>query len=284
MPLFPKEKRSIRGLVVLIVFHVVLLSIQVPLGTEPTFMEKAAFAVFTPIQHGVVAVVRFLGGLWRDYFFFYHVQRQNQDMRREVFSLRQENALLRRSLEKLRTREDMRLFLERSRGSVRIASVISLDPVNYKKAMIIDQGRLAGVAKDMVILDRYGHLVGRVIEPVSLTEATVQLLTDESSGVGVQVRGNKGVGVLSGDGTGSCLLKYILSTSPDVAVGDEVLTSGYDRIYPSGLPVGTIASVGRDSTLFKTIVVRPYFDFKTLDPVAVLLQPWADPAGAEDRP
>jgi len=284
MPLFPKEKRSIRVLIVLIVFHVVLLSFQVPLGTEPTFMEKAAFAVFTPIQHGVVAVVRFLSALWRDYFFFYNVQRQNQDLRREVFSLRQENALLQRSVEKFRTKEEMRLFLERSRGAVRIASVISLDPVNYKKAMIIDQGRLAGVAKDMVILDRYGHLVGRVIEPISLTEATIQLLTDESSGVGVQVRGDKGVGVLSGDGTGLCLLKYILSTSPEVAVGDEVLTSGYDRIYPSGLPVGTITSVGRDSALFKTIVVQPYFDFKALDPVAVLLQPLAEPAGPEKRP
>jgi len=282
MPLFPKEKRSVRVFLALIIFQVVLLSFQVPLGTEPTFMEKAVFAVFTPVQHGVVAVVRFLGGLWRNYFFFFHVQRQNQELRREVFALRQDNALLRRSLERFQSREEMKLFLDGSRRSFRIASVISLDPVNFKKALIIDQGRLAGLAKDLVILDRYGHLVGRIIEPVSLAEATVQLITDESSGVGVQVRGNKGVGVLSGDGRGDCLLKYILSTAENIAVGDEVLTSGYDRIYPPGLPVGTIISVGRDSTLFKAIVVRPYFDFKALNLVAVLLPGQA--LGQEPRP
>ena len=284
MPLFPREKRSIRVFITLIVLHVVLLSFQVPLGTEPTFLEKAVFAVFTPIQHGAVAVVRFLGRMWRTYFYFYHVQRQNQDMGQEIFNLRQQNAELRRSLERFQAKEEMRLFLLQTQRSIRIASVISLDPVNYRKAMIIDQGRLAGVAKDMVVLDRYGQLVGRIIEPVSLTESTVQLITDQSSGVGVLIRGDKGVGVLAGDGTGGCLLKYILSTAEGMAVGDTVLTSGYDRIYPLGLPVGTITSVGADSTLFKTIAVKPYFDFNKLDLVAVIVLPEEGPAGRRPGP
>jgi len=279
MPLFPREKRSSRIFIALIVFHLVLLSFQVPLGTEPTFVEKAAFAVFTPIQHGVVAVVRFLGRVWRTYFYFHQVQLQNQDMRREIYYLRQENALLRHSLERFQAKEGLRLFFLQTQRSIHIASVISLDPVNYKKAMIIDQGRLAGLAKDMVVLDGAGHLVGRIIEPLSLAEATVQLISDESSGVGVVIQGNKGVGVLAGEGTGLCQLKYILSTAEGISVGDEVLTSGYDRIYPPGLPVGTIISVGRDSALFKTIVVRPFFDFNKLDLVAVIVPPEEAPAG-----
>jgi rod shape-determining protein MreC len=284
MPLFPREKRSIRIFIALIVFHLVLLSFQVPLGTEPAFMEKAVFAVFTPVQHGAVAVIRFLGRIWRTYFYFYHVQRQNQDMRRDIFTLRLENAGLRRSLERFQAREEMRLFLSKIQHSIRIASVIGLDPLYYRKSLIIDQGRLAGVAKDMAVLDRYGHLVGRVIEPVSLTESTVQLITDESSGVGVLIRGDKGVGVLAGDGTGRCVLKYILSTAEGIAVGDKVLTSGYDRIYPLGLPVGTITSVGGDGALFKTIAVRPFFDFNKLDLVAVIALPEQGPAGRRPEP
>ena len=284
MPLFPREKRSIRIFIALIVFQVVLLSFQVPLGTEPAFMEKAVFAIFTPIQHGAVAVIRFLGRMWRSYFYFYHVQRQNQGMRQDIFNLRQENAELRRSLERFQAREEMRLFLLKTQRSIRIASVISLDPVNYRKALIIDQGRLAGVAKDMVVLDRYGHLVGRIIEPVSLMESTVQLITDESSGVGVMIQGDKGIGVLTGDGTGRCVLKYILGTAQGIAVGDTVLTSGYDRIYPLGLPVGTITSVGGDGTLFKTISVKPYFDFNALDLLAVIVLPEEGASGRRPEP
>jgi cell shape-determining protein MreC len=48
------------------------------------------------------------------------------------------------------------------------------------------------------------------------------------------------------------------------------MTSGYDGIYPSGIPVGRIISITEDTTLFKKIVVEPYFDFSELDRVAVL--------------
>ncbi|MBN2199299.1 MAG: rod shape-determining protein MreC [Candidatus Aminicenantes bacterium] len=272
MPLLPREKKSIRIFAGLVVLQIVLISFQVPLGSRPSVIEKAVFTVLTPVQHGGSAVFRFLGRLWRVYVYHVQIERQNQDLRRESFMLRQENAGLRRDVERYRSAEEMRASLSRARKRVRIASVVSLDPLTYKSSLVIDRGRNAGVKKDMVVLDRFGSLVGRVVEPVSPTEAAVQLITDEASGVGVVIAGDKGVGVLSGDGTGACRLKYILSTMKGIVPGDEVFTSGFDGIFPPGLHVGRVVSVGSDEGLFKSLRVQPQFRFRDLGRLAVLLQ------------
>lgn len=276
MALLPKEKRSLRVFIALLVAQLLLISLQVPLGSGPSLIEKAVFSVLTPVQHGVSAVFRFFGRLWRVYVFHLQVERQNQDLRRENFHLSQENAVLRRAAEQLRSREETRDYLALTRFQMRLASVVNLDPLTYKSSLVIDQGGRAGVKKDMAVLDRFGNLVGRVVEPVTPTEAAVQLITDESSGVGVVVAGDKGLGVLSGDGTGACRLKYILGTTEGIAPGDEVSTSGYDGIYPPGLRVGRVTRVGRDDALFKNLSVRPHFSFRELSPLAVLLDKDAD--------
>ena len=77
------------------------------------------------------------------------------------------------------------------------------------------------------------------------------------------------MGVLGGDARGRCLFKYVLKTDKEVAADEDVVTSGFDGIYPAGLPVGRIAAISEDPSLFKRIVVTPHFDFADLDRVAV---------------
>jgi rod shape-determining protein MreC len=270
MPLFPKDKRAPRLFIVLIVFHFLLISLQVPRGASSSAFERGVFFVFSPVQHGVVGVLRFIGNIWKGYFNLVHVQRENRLLVQNEILLRQQNSLLQQALETALASREMKALLETRMGSIQIASVIDLDPVNYYRSLIIDRGKLDGVAKDMIVLDRFGNLVGRIIEPISLKEASVQLITDDSSGTGVFIRDGKGLGVATGDGRGRCLLKYILDTTPGVAPGDEVLTSGFDKIYPWGIPVGRIVSVSSSRTLFKTILVQPAFRFRDLSRVALL--------------
>jgi rod shape-determining protein MreC len=122
----------------------------------------------------------------------------------------------------------------------------------------------------MIILDRRGRLVGRVIEPITLKQARVQLITAEESGVGILSERNRVIGVLEGGASGKCLMRYVLKTNRDISEGEEIVTSGYDGIYPSRIPVGRIISIADDAALFKKIIVEPYFDFSELDRVAVL--------------
>jgi len=270
MPLFPKNKRPFRLFLVLIIIHLLLISFQVPRGASTHFFERGVFFIFSPVQRSIVSVFHFVGGVWNGYFNLVKVQRRNQALQQKDFMLRQENALLRRSLEIALATRDMETRLAAMRGALLPASVISLDPVNYYKSLVINRGSLDGLAKDMVVLDRYGNLIGRVIEPISLKEASVQLITDDSSGTSVFIQGDKGLGVVTGDGRGRCSLKYILDTAAGIEPGDEVLTTGFDKIYPWGIKVGRILSVASDQGLFKNIVVQPNFRFRELSQVAVL--------------
>jgi rod shape-determining protein MreC len=270
MSLFPKDKRAPRLFLALLLFHFLLISLQVPRGASSSAFERGVFFVFSPIQHGVVTVVRFVGSVWNGYFNLVHVRRQNRVLARNETLLRQQNALLKQALETAMASREMKARLETRIGSILTATVISLDPVNYSRSLVVDRGHLDGLAVNMVVLDRYGHLVGRVVEPIGLKEASVQLITDDASGTSVFIEGDKGLGIVSGDGRGRCRLKYILDTAPGIVPGDEVLTSGFDKIYPWGIRVGRIVSLKSSRSLFKDVVVQPDFRFRDLGQVAIL--------------
>jgi len=88
-------------------------------------------------------------------------------------------------------------------------------------------------------------------EPISRHEAKVILITSEESGVAVISARDKTPGILTGDGQGKCLIKYVIASSPGGEVGDEIITSGYDQIFPSGLKVGRIISASAEAASLK---------------------------------
>jgi len=264
-----KEKRRFLLLLGLVFAHLLLISIQVPKGEEPTYLERAVFTLFTPVEHGVVSFFQGLQDFWRNYFYLRDVQRQNQSLREEAFLLRQENQALKNLLLKFQGGREIQDLLSTVSRSILVASVIGIDPGQVYKTIQLNKGTAAGVRKDMVVLDRKGHLVGRVVEPISSKESRVQLISDEDSGVGVVTERFRVVGILQGDAAGKCWLKYIVKTNKEISVDEELLTSGLDGVYPSGLPVGRIVSIAEDNDLFKKIIVQPYFDLSDLEQVAV---------------
>lgn len=269
MLLFSKERKSLLILLALILIQLVLISLQVPLE-DNNYFERAVFSVFSPIQHGLVSFFQKVGDIWNGYFYLKDIKEDNKKLRKEIFSLKQENDLFRKALENLRGEKDMKEKLSSLDQNILAARVISLDHSNVYKSVIINKGSIDGVEKNMVILDKYGHLVGRVIGPVSIKESRVQLITDPESGISVYSQSNRVQGIVSGDGRGRCVLKYILSTNEELKNGDTLITSGFDGIFPSGIPVGEVVSVVRTTSLFHDIRIKPYFDFRHLDPVAVL--------------
>ncbi len=275
MPLFLKERKNLTVLIALISFHLLLISMQVPQGQETNFLETAVFSVFSPLQHGIIGFFRSIGKVWRNYCYLRNVQNQNSRMREEIFYLRQENNILRNVLRGFRSEKEIQDTLLKVHENILPAQVIGLDTSNFYKSVVINRGSLDGLRKDMVVLDRDGHLIGRVIELISLKEARVQLITDEESGIGVFSARKRIPGILAGDGEGQCFLKYVLATTKieDIPEGEEIISSGYDRIYPSGLKLGKIVSVKQEETsLHWRIVVEPYLDFRYLDQVAVIMK------------
>src|SRR5437763_13900081 len=64
-------------------------------------------------------------------------------------------------------------------------------------------------------------------------------------------------------------MKYV-PNDDDVNVGQRVVTSGMDRIFPRDLPVGTITEI-KPGNSFKQISIKPAANFEKLEEVFVLL-------------
>jgi len=269
MRLFLKEKKKAIILFTLIFFHLILISLQVPLGDKENYFERTIFSVFSPVQHGVIYFFQKVGDIWNDYFYLWEVQKMNKEMKEEMFLLRQENSQLRRALQRLKAERNVQNFISNLHESFLVTRVIGIDARNIYKSIIIAKGSLDGLKKNMVVLDKQGHLIGRIIDPISLKEAKVQLITDIDSGVSVVSQESRAGGVLTGDGKGNCMLKYIYPTQK-VSKGEKLLTSGLDHIFPTAIEVGKIVSIQTGASLFKRIKVKPSFEFSDLDMVVII--------------
>jgi len=271
MPLWEK-RRNVLLLAGLMAFHIILISIQIPRGAEKSLFEKSVFFLFSPVQRAVTGAVRGVGSLWNNYFDLRRVRGENQKLKKEIFFLNQEVRFLGARLQFLRSEAQIRESLAEFRGTIVPARVIGVDSVNPYQSIVIDKGSLDGVGKDMAVCDRFGNIVGRTIEPVSLKETMVQLITDKDSSVSVISAVDRLTGSVTGRSSSVCELRYVLASVDGGQVGEELLTAGYDKIYPPGLRVGRIKSLGKDesSPIFRKIAVEPYFQFNTIDIVAVL--------------
>ena len=74
-------------------------------------------------------------------------------------------------------------------------------------------------------------------------------------------------------------MDYVAATA-DVKVGDTIVTSGIDGIYPKGFVIGKVEQVDRGNGIYKAIRVRPAVDFNRLEEVLVVKSP---PAQATRR-
>ncbi len=270
MPDYWKNRKNLIILIILVFLQFVLISIQVPLGEEENYFERTVFTIFSPLQHGMVSFFRGFGNFWKSYIDLRRAHKDNEKLKEEIFFLEQENNLLREMLKTYKTEKEIAGLFSDFQRNILPARVIGIDASNVWKSLNINKGTLDGVKKNMVVLDKYGHLVGRIVDPISFREARVQMITDTESGVSVITEGKDVPGVLIGEGNGRCKLEFILSTDTAIAKDDRLTTTGFDGIYFPGIVVGRIFSVVEVDGLFKTIKVEPAFKIQELNLLAII--------------
>jgi rod shape-determining protein MreC len=155
------------------------------------------------------------------------------------------------------------------------ARVIARDPSVWFNTITINRGTSSGVALNMPVVTG-GGIVGRVIT-VSPWASQVMLITDEKAGAGAVVGqlGQSGaLGSVRGRadlGVGVIEMRYV-SGLEQVEIGDYVMTTGQDGIYPPGLNVGKVVDVKKGSaTQAHQILIQPGAQLDHLEEVAVLL-------------
>jgi rod shape-determining protein MreC len=150
------------------------------------------------------------------------------------------------------------------------ASVIGAGASAEFRTVTLDKGTSEGLRPDMAVISPSG-VVGRVIMPTARA-SKLQLLIDRNAAAGALVERSRAQGVVVGTGTELLRMDYVSGTA-DLKVGDRIITSGIDGIYPKGFVIGQIESIERGAGEFSGITVRPAVDFSGLESVLVVLTP-----------
>jgi len=214
-----------------------------------------------------------------------------EQARQENLALRQARLVDAEQVQRLQILEAenqyLRKLLETKRllGSrVQPASILysARDPFNRR--VILDRGVDEGVIEGQPVVDDQG-VVGQVTR-VAAEYAEVTLLTDRNQSIPAQVVRNGLRTVVFGTGDGRLEMRY-MSSNADVQVGDWIVTSGIDGIYPRGLRVGKVESLESDPNgIFSKFILTPaagmgrYGEVLLLEPVTL---PTDRPASL-DRP
>ena len=260
----------------MVIGHVVLISLQVNTTSGVRMFEGVTFGVFAEVQRGVARGVGGVAGFWKGYVGLLSVQAENDALRESVadlrFRLQRERALAQRA----RGLEEL-LGLRRDVGfSTVSARVIAGDPTPYFRTVTIDRGTNDGVRRDSAVVSPDG-VVGRVVNDPGRRAARVQLLVDRSAAAGALIERTRAAGVVLGDADQGMLRMEYVSNLEDVELGDIVVTSGIDGIYPKGFVIGVVEVVFPGPALQQTIRVRPTVEFSDLEDVLVIVR---DPASS----
>ena len=279
MPLLEQRRGGSALLFVLVVVaQIVLISAQVTSKSGRPVLQAVAFGLVAEVQRLGAGAVDAGASTWRGDFDLRGIRDENARLRAQLadaqIRLQQERALAQRSGE-LAALLDLR---GRVPLETTAAEVVAAAATPDFRTITIGKGTSAGLRPDMAVLSPDG-VVGRVIVP-SARAAKVQLLIDRNAAAGALLERTRAQGVVVGTGEDGLKLDYVLGTA-EVTVGDVVVTSGIDGIYPKGFVIGRVEFVERSGNAYREIRVKPAVDFTSLEDVLVVLTPQApEPAPA----
>ena len=265
------KKRQRAGHVVLgvLIAHLALISAQVDTGAGTSVLHVATFGLLAEMQRAASSTVAAARGLWNGYVSLQGVHRRNIELEEAVARLelrvQAQDALAQQahSLERL-------LELDRESDLITLsARVIGVDATPWFRTVTVDRGIRHGVRLDMAVIAP-GGVVGRVARVPGMRAAQVQLIVDRNAAAGGLLERTRVPGVVVGAGDGLGLRMDYVSNLEDVRVGDAVVTSGTDGIYPHGLAIGTVTTVERGTDLYKSIGVEPAMQFDRLEHVLIV--------------
>jgi rod shape-determining protein MreC len=238
---------------------------------HPSFARSgttALFEVVAPVHAAVDFAEDSLRSVWNKYIALIGVSQENQALHARLIELDGERGMLE---EHKSENQRLRTLLEL--GSVSqlkglAANVIGDEPSGWGHGIVINRGSSLGVGVGMAVVHPRG-VVGQVVA-VSPNFAHVLLVTDHSSGVDVMTQDERVRGVVEGVGAEHCELKYVSKQTP-VRVGDTVITSGMDGVFPKGVIVGNVSKVAVETgTLLQNVEIKVAVDFDKLEEVLVV--------------
>jgi len=270
MDTFLSRYRNLIVLAAILFAQIIALAVQVRRPTdegETRLIRIWAISAVAPLEKAVVHTQQWVGGLWTNYAYLRGVRRENRELRAEIEQMKIEQARFDEDARMARRVQALLGFKEQYVDSTVAAQVIGTSGSEQSRVLYVDKGSNDGIKPDMAVITPTG-IVGKIVQTAP-EWSQVLPINDQFSGVGAALKDSRLQGILKGAPNGATTLQYIMSDEK-VVPGEEVITSGGDRIFPKGLPVGIVASAAPGKDLFLNIRVIPAAHLDRLEEVLVV--------------
>jgi len=197
------------------------------------------------------------------------VSEENQFLREKNLQL---NLQLESILYAADENENLRELLDFKRETklkIIAASIINKGIQTNIKSLTIDVGSGDNVFTNQAVLTPHG-VIGKTIQ-VGEKSAIVQSISDNNFRLSVRIMPSGAVGILRWYDNNICKV-YEVQKNVDVNIGDRVITSGFSKIYPPKLPVGTVSGVYDERGSYQKVInVNIQNDFESIQNVFIVL-------------
>jgi rod shape-determining protein MreC len=268
MESFLNRYRSITVLLLVIFAQLILLAVQVKNDKDMRMIRVWTVTAITPVARIIEAVRGGGAGLLRNYVTLRNTDAENRRLSEELNRYKLENIFLKNELATADRAKALQVFQSHTPSKTLAATVFGIGTGSNSKVVFVDRGSVFGVQRGMAVVTPDG-IVGKVkfAYPAS---SEVLLVTDPDFAAGVISQKNQVRGTLKGQGTPMCIVDYV-PFEDKVDVGEWFYTSGDDRIFPRGHPVGVVKSVS-NGPQYKEIVVEPSGMQRGLEDVLIIVE------------
>jgi rod shape-determining protein MreC len=246
MESFLNRYRNLSVLVAAILAQLVLLAYQVKTNGDVRLIRSWSVGAVTPVARWIESGRSGVSHFFSDYFVLLDVREENKRMKAELDRIKMDNQYLRAQLSTADRAQSLAIFQKQSPSKTVAAHIIGNTTGSGSKVVIIDRGSNSGIQPGMAVITPDG-IAGKITKVFSMS-SFVLLVTDQTFAAGVISQTNRVHGTLKGLGyEGSGKIEHV-QNEQRVDQGEWFYTSGDDRIFPKGLPVGEVTTVHQGKT------------------------------------
>lgn len=257
-----------------IILALMALSLPLLLFNSDSFLQYAAM----PVREFSHAVEWSLGSLSKgitntvsSYTNLISVKKLNRELLNEISRLKMEQVLQEEiDLENKRLKKMLDLK-SKSPMTLLAAWASSGDLISSSQALKLNRGRIQGVTENMGVLGLNG-VIGETLQ-ISQNRSQVLLITNRFFATEGLIQRSRQRIILEGSGSNTLLAQHI-DSKVDIQIGDLVVTSGSNQVFPKGLPIGIVKTLNkRSSGITQEAEIEPLADIFNTEEFFIILNP-----------
>jgi len=226
-------------------------------------------AVVLPTAEAVQNAVRGVGVLWKDYISLVHTSEENRQLKKDNLALQQQILDLHEAENENNRLQKLLSIPELPKLPRVVGKIIGQDTSFENLSFFINVGSKQGIKPRMPVVNGDG-IVGTVTRVFKSSASFVTIL-DPSHDVDGIVTRTRARMIIEGKGKPLLARLKYLDRAEDIRVGDKVITSGLDGVFPKGLNIGSIVRVDRPQAgVVQEAELRAAFDMGRLEEVMII--------------